>query len=222
MKALVVQNSTIADSGIVGRILEEVHGFELTTVRAESADFSQLDHSQADLVVLLGSPHGVYDLHIPWIDAELAFTKRLLAEERPVFGICFGGQMLAAAAGAIVRPMPNRFQGWIANDQAVDATWQGPWFRWHGDRFELPAGARLLASHGAIPQGFQLAQAVGVQFHPEVDEKIVTNWISNSRARLLDEGLEPESFLEDALARCRTIRPLAEELVGDVLDRCLR
>jgi GMP synthase-like glutamine amidotransferase len=221
MKALVIQNSTIADAGIVGHILTENHGFELTTVRPETSDLAQLDTSDADLVVLLGSPHGVYDRHIPWIEAEFTLAQRLLYDERPVFGICFGGQMLASAAGAAVGPMGQRYNGWIENDSAVDETWRGPWFRWHGDRFDIPSGADLLAIHDGIPQGFQLGNAVGVQFHPEVDEKIVTSWVSNSTQRLLEKGIDPETFLNEAIAQCRRVRPQAERLVSDVLERCM-
>lgn len=221
MKALVIQNSAHADAGIVGGILTERHGFDITTVRAETADFAKLDASDADLVVLLGSPHGVYDRHIPWIEAEFGLASRLLSDERPVFGICFGGQMLASAAGSAVGPIGERYNGWIENDSAVDEIWRGPWFRWHGDRFEVPAGADLLAVHDGIPQGFQLGNAVGVQFHPEVDEKIVTSWVLNSTQALLEKGIDPETFLNDAIAQCRRVRPQAERLVSDVLERCM-
>jgi hypothetical protein len=79
----------------------------------------------------------------------------------------------------------------------------------------------LLAIHDGIPQGFHLGKAVGVQFHPEVDEKIVTSWVSNSEERLLEKGIDPQTFLNEAIAQCRRVRPQAERLVSDVLERCM-
>lgn len=221
MKAIVLQHSPDTGIGLVGPILRDLHGFELQTIDARTANFDDIDPESADLFVLLGSPNGVYDLHIPWIEAELAFTKQLIARGRPIFGICFGGQMLAAAHDAEVKPMGYRDSGWLLNDVAVDTTWAGPWFRWHGDNFTLPTGAEKLASSGAVLQGFQKGNTVGMQFHPEVDEATIRTWVEINLESLIRNDVDVEQFLYTAVAKVKEVQPRVESLVADVLTRCL-
>jgi len=51
-------------------------------------------------------------------------------------------------------------------------------FQWHHDSFDLPDGTRLLATSAACPnQAFRVGNAGwGLQFHPEVNEKIIRDW----------------------------------------------
>ena len=43
-------------------------------------------------------------------------------------------------------------------------------FQWHGDTYDLPANAKILAYSDLYPQAFRIGSAVGIQFHFEVDE----------------------------------------------------
>lgn len=221
MKAIVIQHSPDTGIGLVGPILRDLHGFELQTIDARTASLDDIDPDAADLFVLLGSPNGVYDVHIPWIEAELEFTKKLLARQRPIMGICFGAQMLAAALGAEVKPMGYRDTGWMINDDAVDELWAGPWFRWHGDNFNLPQGARKLASAGRSIQGFQKGNTVGMQFHPEVDVGIIQGWVEINRESLISRDVDIGQLLYTADAKVKEAQPRVESLVADVLTRCL-
>lgn len=221
MKALVIQNAANTPVGLVGDVLKNRHGFDLEIVDASQVDFSSLDPHSADLFVILGSPRGVYEQDVPWIANELDFTKQLLARSRPVFGICFGGQMIAAALGAAVEPMGERHRGWLSNDMAVDGVWSGPWFRWHGDSFSLPQGARTLALAGTIPQAFQHGKAVAVQFHPEVDDDIVEGWVEESEQDLVRDGVDLEQFLTETKTSAGQIQPRLEQLMDDIVKRCM-
>jgi GMP synthase (glutamine-hydrolysing) len=221
MKALVIQHSLDTGIGLVGPILRDLHGFELLTVDAKTVNFDDIDPASADLFVLLGSPNGVYETQIPWIAAELAFTKRLIASAKPIIGICFGGQMLAAAHGAKVKPMGYRDAGWLANDDAVDSTWAGPWFRWHGDTFALPDGAVKLASAGEVMQGFQKGNTVGMQFHPEVTVEIMQGWVEIAGESLVSIGVDSAQLLDNAPTMVKEVQPRVESLISDVLARCL-
>lgn len=221
MKAIVIQNAPNTPVGLVGSLLESSFGFQLSTLHADQTDFTALSPDDADLFVILGSPRGVYERNVSWIDAEHDFTARLVERQAPVFGICFGGQMLASALGAEVRPMGERHLGWHRNEMAVNAAWEGPWFRWHGDTFALPPGARLLASAGEICQGFQYGKAVGVQFHPEVDHSIVRGWALESPGVLQSEGVELDDFVKEALHEEQGARQRLGALMEDVMHRCL-
>jgi len=103
-----------------------------------------------------------------------------------VLGVCLGVQLLAAALGARVYPGPVAEVGLLT----VELTEEGradPVFagllrelltlQWHGDTFNLPEGAVLLASSPAYPnQAFRAERAYGVQFHLEVSAEMAREW----------------------------------------------
>lgn len=128
-----------------------------------------------DLLVVLGGPMGVYDAaDFPFLDAEAALLRAAVARGLPTLGICLGAQLLAHALGARVYPGPAKEVGWWPVSR-VTADGLGALFpavftplHWHGDTFDLPAGATLLASTDVVPhQAFAVGRAVGVQFHLE-------------------------------------------------------
>jgi GMP synthase-like glutamine amidotransferase len=68
-------------------------------------------------------------------------------------------------------------------------------FQWHGDTFELPKGAlRIYASEKYENQAFVYGNAVGSQFHIEVDQNMVKEW-----AELYRNELQEEKIGEDRL-----------------------
>ncbi|MGO6819623.1 type 1 glutamine amidotransferase [Rhizobium brockwellii] len=221
MKALVVENSADTPIGLVGPLLQDKFGIDLTIVNASTVDFDATNPDDFDLVIILGSPNGVYQKEIPWIRKELEFTKALVDADKPLFGICFGGQMIAAALGANVEPMGERHHGWIENDVAVNDQWSGPWFRWHGDTFELPEGATPLARSGDTVQAFQRGSAVAVQFHPEANAEIVKEWVEQNRQQLTNDGVDIDGFLADMEKQTQAVGPRLTSLIEDVLSRCL-
>lgn len=221
MKAIIIQNAENTPIGMVGDLLETRFGYDLSIRHAQQTDFAALSPHDADFFVILGSPHGVYEREIGWIEAEHAFTARLLDSDVPVFGICFGGQMLASALGAEVKPMGERHLGWHVNEFATNAAWQGPWFRWHGDTFALPKDAQLLASSDGVCQGFHHGKAVGLQFHPEVDHTIVRDWAVESPGVLRSEGVDLDDFVEEALREEQGARQRLRALMDDVMHRCV-
>ena len=57
-----------------------------------------------DAIVFYGAAWSVYDTATigTWIGDEIAFARSAISLGVPVLGICFGGQMLAAAVGGSV------------------------------------------------------------------------------------------------------------------------
>ena len=175
--ALVIRHAS--HEGLAGyRAPIEAAGYAIETVDVGDPRFGQLDLAHPDLLVLLGGPMGVYerDKH-PWIAGELERIARRLAAGRPTLGVCFGSQMLAAALGAQVYRGPVNEVGFhpltIADTLAAAPLRHlagVPVLHWHGDTFDLPAGAELLASTARYPhQAFAFGRhALALQFHAEM------------------------------------------------------
>lgn len=155
------------------------------------------------VLVVMGGSMGVGDLgdvRWPFLALEIALLQNVLAAGQPVIGVCLGAQLLAHAAGAAVYPLhtgspPARHRevGWGAitftRSAAEEPVLLGlelaePVVHWHGDTFDLPSGATLLASTLACPnQFFRLGrQAFGLQFHVEITAAQVTEWTREDAA----------------------------------------
>ncbi len=146
-------------------------------------------------LVVMGGPMGVYERdRYPFLSREIACIQNILAAGKPVLGICLGSQLMAAALGARVRKNRRREIGWypveLTEAGRTDPLFRGgpwrPWvFQWHGDTFDLPDGARRLASSPLCRnQAFRWGQnAYALQFHPEVDRAMVREWMGQPGAR---------------------------------------
>jgi len=125
----------------------------------------------------------------------LAAERRLLAEAVdagvPVLGVCLGMQLLGLALGATLHRGATREIGFapveLAPAAAVDPV-LGPLaaadarptvLHWHTDAVDLPPGATVLASTAETPvQAFRAGSALGVQFHPEMDDALLSTWLT--------------------------------------------
>ncbi|MCU1437559.1 MAG: hypothetical protein JWP66_646 [Naasia sp.] len=157
----------------------------------------------ADAVIVLGGAVGAYQADLfPYLADEVAALRARLDADRPTLGVCLGAQLLAAAAGAEVRPGGVTELGFfpvqVEPGSPLDAFAGVPVLQWHGDTFELPEGARPLASGDTYAnQGFQLGRALAVQFHPEVDGRMFEQWIASGVGEILDLGLDPRRLRAD-------------------------
>jgi GMP synthase-like glutamine amidotransferase len=151
-----------------------------------------------ELIVSLGSECSVHASPDPWIADELEFLREAHRKAVPVFGICFGGQALAAALGGGVHRASRAHGEWREIEtHEPDLVSPGPWLRWHQDVAELPPRARLLAGTPAEPLAFEAGSSVGLQFHPEATQKIVEGWFEMGRQRLADQGIDAERLQEE-------------------------
>jgi GMP synthase (glutamine-hydrolysing) len=168
------------------RILDSFTDFEVHEACPLEGDALPA-HEEVAGALVMGGPMNVdeTDRH-----PGLATIRDWLAEavrgEMPVLGICLGAQLLARALGAAVVPGERREIGFraVTVDDPADPILGGlaPGARvlhWHGDVFELPAGATHLASSELTAhQAFRRGNAWGVLFHPEADAALVERWMA--------------------------------------------
>lgn len=163
-------------------------GFAVRYLEAVSDDLGPA--ADADLAVFLGGPIGVHDADVhAFLARELEAVRRRLGSRMPTIGVCLGAQLIARAAGAAVYPGANGKEiGW-GPLRLTDAGRDGLLaplgdddarvLHWHGDTFDLPDGATLLASTDAYAnQIFAIGgHALGLQCHVEIDPAGIERWL---------------------------------------------
>jgi GMP synthase (glutamine-hydrolysing) len=183
--ASVIRHVHFEDLGAFAAVLER-HAFRITYVDI-GVDRVAAQDDEPDLLIVLGGPIGAYeDDRYPFLLEELALIERRLESKRPLLGICLGAQLIARALGARVYPGPAKEIGWapLALSEAgregpLSSLQDVPVLHWHGDTFDLPAGATRLASTALCAnQAFSLGNYVlAFQFHPEVVELGFERWL---------------------------------------------
>jgi GMP synthase (glutamine-hydrolysing) len=162
-------------------------GFAVTYCEAPNDDLAAPLLIEADLLVVLGGPIGVYETEsYPFLGAEIALIERRLAQGRPVLGICLGAQLMARALGARVYPTGLKEIGWapIALGPAGQRSPLAPFaagvavLHWHGDTFDMPAGAvHLAATARTENQAFAWERhGLALQFHVETTSHGLERW----------------------------------------------
>jgi len=181
------------------------------------------DISDIDLIIIMGGPMSVHDeAQYPWLTDEKVWLKHAIESNRPMLGICLGAQLIANVLGASVHPNADKEIGWFElqgiNNKNTDVFSFPESFdalHWHGETFSLPNGASHLAQNKAcINQAFQYKNAIGLQFHLEMNPQSIDTIItycdhellevspyiqSESDIRLLTEKLDSSSTLEHVL-----------------------
>lgn len=188
-KAIALTHVDFEDLGTLGTELAHA-GYAIEMVNACIADLSVPELVNADLLVVLGGPIGVYEREAyPFLDAELGLIRLRLKEKRSVIGICLGAQLIAAACGASVHPgTQGKEIGWAPIHAGRDAALYPEFaallapglcvLHWHGDTFHLPANSHHLAATNAYSsQAFAIGRhALGLQFHVEVSARGLERW----------------------------------------------
>ena len=148
-------------------------------------------------LVMLGGPMGVNDMETyPHLMAGSRIIREAINRDLRVLGICLGSQMIAHCLGADVYSGPENEIGWyhieltgdglkdplmrkLAIHPGVGDFWRKFMvFHWHGDTFNLPPGATLLASSERYKnQAFKFGNNIyGFQFHVEVTKDMIMHW----------------------------------------------
>lgn len=163
-------------------------GIDFTYAEGFSTDLSKIDALAPDILVVLGGAMGVYERHLyPWLDIEIDIIQKRVAADKPYFGVCLGSQLLAASQGCDVYKGKNGREYGFLPVQVTEEGMQSPIrhfdesktrvLHMHGDTFDLPANATLLASSALYKnQAYQIGKnCFAVQFHPEFNRTGLEN-----------------------------------------------
>jgi GMP synthase (glutamine-hydrolysing) len=182
--AVAIRHVSFEDLGNFGPVLA-ARGFEVRYVDCGTDDVAAIDPFAPDLLIVLGGPIGAYedDLY-PFIKDEVWLLEQRLTAPRATLGVCLGAQMIARTLGARVYPAPHKEIGWsrlmltAAGSMSPLRHLKSPVLHWHGDTFDLPREATLLAStEKCVNQAFSWGDNVlALQFHPEAVARNIEQW----------------------------------------------
>ena len=180
---------------------------------------------EIDLLIVLGGPMSVNDIdNYSWLKDEKQFIRSMIKSGKPTLGICLGAQLIASAMSAKVYPNIETEIGWFPI-QSVKKEENGVFhfpkeievFHWHGETFDLPVGAILLAQSVVCKnQAFQLGRhVIGLQFHLETTINSANAIIENCADELVDGKYiqKKEDILNTPSSKYITINAL----MGDIL-----
>jgi GMP synthase (glutamine-hydrolysing) len=188
---VLLQHGPHGPSGLLGAFLAE-QAIPHRTVAAWEEPIGDL--SEAGFVVSLGSEFSAGGSTPPWVPAEIEALRGAVAAEVPVLGLCFGGQALALALGGGLHRMASPEIGWVevaSDDAAVPS---GAWAQYHYELLDVPPGAEEIARSPAGPAAFRSGPHLGLQFHPEVTQVQMNEWLGM-------DPLVPADVDRDAIAR---------------------
>lgn len=230
MRVLLIQHDHICTPGYVGERLTD-RGLDLIlhqVVREDrflspDVEIEFPDPTDFDAIVPMGAPWSVYDHQAigTWVPAELKMLRAAHDHQVPVLGICFGGQMLAAAHGGSVSRSAAPEIGWVEVDSDDESlVLSGLWFQWHYDQWQLPNAAQEVARNPSSSQAFVLGRNLAVQFHPEMTSEILASWIATGGAEEITRfGIKLDDLVRQTADQDAANRERAHRLVDQFLDR---
>lgn len=200
-KILSIQNISIETLGTLERLFH-LDGFQIEKVDAQY-DPIPINANQYSAIVILGGPMAAYD-NIRYLTKEQELIRNAVRNKVPVLGICLGSQLIAQAIGGRVYKGPKKEIGWYnvnVSPHGHRNLFKGITgktlrvFQWHGDTYDLPPRAIIMASSTLYPQAFRFGSAIGIQFHIEVDAEMIERWLEEYSGEMNKEHIKPEDIL---------------------------
>ncbi|MBI5179623.1 MAG: type 1 glutamine amidotransferase [Nitrospinae bacterium] len=230
MNILVIKNVGIEGPGTLGAFLKK-NGYGIKYVDFEKGQKLPATPEEFPLVLFMGGPMNVYEEEkFPFLADELKFIEQCLKRQTKIIGLCLGGQMIARALGAKVKKNHKKEIGWYDLDLTAEGKNEPlvkglpesfKVFQWHGDTFDIPSGAKRLASSELCAnQAFVYENALALQFHAEIDgEKEVKEWAELYLNELKQERGEKgmELILAETRRQMPILRPHAETFYQNIL-----
>ncbi|OGW58636.1 MAG: hypothetical protein A2Y48_05075 [Nitrospirae bacterium RIFCSPLOW2_12_42_9] len=219
---LVLQHIDCEDLGTIEQAM--IHrGISYRYVRLFDGDPLPEDIKNYSGLIILGGPMNVYEEDVyPYLKGEDILIKEAIKRRIPVLGICLGGQLIAKATGAKVNKGTKKEIGWydllLTPGGKADKVFKNfperlTVFQWHGDTFDIPSDATLLAGSVLFPnQAFRIGDNIyGLQFHLEVTQKMISRWINEYKDELSSlDYIDPEKIIKDTDKYIKTLSQHAE------------
>ncbi len=228
MRVLIVSHQTPQDSGLIRTVLEE-RGADIELRMGYHDALPSIDPLSHDLAVFTGGPMGVYQADMfPYIDNEVAYLKKRLGADRPTLGICLGSQLMAKALGKdVYKGKQGKEIGWLPIN-ALDKSGVARHYdenvtnvmQWHGDTFDLPDGAKRLASSPLYEnQIYSVGKnAMALQCHVEVTADILEFWMATDYAELQSTGTTVPAFREQVRVQAPVLEKQTRLFLNEWLD----
>ena len=189
-------------------------------------ELAALDLAAVSGLVIMGGRYSVNDEHI-WITDEIKFIQEAIEKEIPMMGVCFGAQMISKALGTEVCKAKNMEAGWhtinsntskLAESHALKLDNSFEIFEWHEDTFSIPDGATPLFSGRNIEnQGYLYGNVLAMQFHLEMTENMVHEWLSrycDCMPKASKYVQSPEQITERLDERLDNLHAVADKIYG--------
>jgi GMP synthase-like glutamine amidotransferase len=163
-------------------------------------NFTLPNVNDIDALLVMGGYMNVdEETKYPWLAAEKQFIQKAIAANKKVMGICLGAQLIAAALGYKVYYATEKEIGFypisftaVALHHSLFNHFTNSYnvFHWHGDTFDLPTNAQLIASTATCRhQAFLIGNNVlALQFHFEINEKIIEDMLLHDGHELEEQG----------------------------------
>ena len=230
--AIAVRHVAFEDLGSLEEVLR-AREISVRYVEAGIDDLASIAPEAADLAIVLGGPIGVYEIEqYPFLVQEIEWLRARLSRDLPTVGICLGAQMMAAALGAqVYSGKAGKEIGWAPLEPGPHAR-EFPFIaplldgrtsvlHWHGDTFDLPAGARHIAGTQRYPnQAFAWGRnGLALQFHLEVQARRLESWFIGHACEISGvRELSPQQLRRDTAQHAAALESMAPAIWNSWLD----
>ncbi|MFI5342963.1 MAG: glutamine amidotransferase [Chlamydiales bacterium] len=234
MKRLIaLKHVAFEDLGYFEEIFQGL-GFSVTYLNAGRDSLDLIQKMNPELLVICGGPISVNDEHLyPFLLDEFRMIESRLKQQKATLGLCLGAQSIAKVLGSKIYSNRVKEIGWapialtVAGKQsslrffAEDKTHV---FHWHGETFDLPQQATLLASTTICKnQAFSYGNhTLGLQFHPEVIPSHLEQWyIGHSCELSQQKDLSIDQMRRDAQLWGNTLQHQGELFLNEWIQNSL-
>jgi GMP synthase-like glutamine amidotransferase len=225
LKILILQNCEYETLGAYERYLAD-SGMTCDVVHTYRQSLP--DPKKYDMLLIGGTPDSAYNRsQVPYLAQVYETLSTAVDGNIPCFGVCCGAQLLAEIIGGRVYRNPEMeiggYRVTLTADGRDDPLLQGfpqdlPVFHWHGDTFDLPPQASLLArGEKCQNQLFRYGAIAGVQFHLEVTAAEARHWASRYAGELSHVGKSAQQVVAECEAFESEMHHLAIRLIQNFL-----
>jgi GMP synthase (glutamine-hydrolysing) len=179
-----------------------------------------------DAIFILGGPMSAND-RFDCLLKEKQLIVNSLRLGIPVLGICLGSQLIAESCGGKVYPGAKKEIGWSFVDIAEEGKnslfkdipdRKIQVFQWHGDTFALPENSEVLSSSSLYMQAFRHKTAYGIQFHLEVTQDMIFDWIRQYREEILNENIDKQELVSDVGKKVTDLQKLSKAVYRNFIS----